>query len=436
MMRPTLRAVLWFAASIPLALLLIAVWPGRWYYSLYFPVGVLAMMAADMSMALSRRRLRGEPVAPVRLFVGQPGQVALTLEGEGQNRPLSITVLLEMDGDVVPPSPVEGIMQKGRLEYALPVVPLRRGRVKIAALWLRWLAPLGLIEMRSRRKVTASIDIVPDVHGIHEEAIRFFARDAEFGVKSQLLRGDGVEFDKLCEYEQGMDNRFIDWKRSARHRKLLCKEFRQERNHQIVLGFDTGHLMLEPIEGMPKLDHAIKAGMTLGWISLHGGDLVGGCGFDARMRSFIQPGRGMPYFTQMQRFAAGLDYHTEETNFTLGLAELNARLRRRALVVVFSDFVDAISAELLTESLQLMTRRHVVIFVTFRDPMLSGRRERSPVDFTDAAEAVLADDFLRERAVVLEKVARLGVHCLEVPARGVSTALLNRYLLIKQRGLL
>ena len=435
-MRPTLKAVLWFAVSIPLALVLVSVWPGRWHYALYFPVGVLAVIAADMSMVLPRRRLLGEPVAPVRLFVGQPGTVALTLEARGRDAPLAIAALLEMTGDVEAPSLVGGVMRDGRLDLALPIVPIRRGRVRIEALWLRWLAPLGLMEMRIRRKIGAAIDIVPDVHGIHEEAIRFFARDAVYGAKSQLMRGDGVEFDKLCEYAPGMDSRFIDWKRSARHRKLLCKEFRQERNHQIILGFDTGHLMLEPVEGMPKLDHAIRAGMTLGWISLHGGDLVGGCAFDARVRSFIQPGRGMPYFTQMQRFAAGLEYHTEETNFTLGLAELNSRLRRRALVVVFSDFVDAISAELLTESLQLMTRRHVVIFVTFRDPMLSGRRERAPVDFTDAAEAVIADDFLRERAVVLEKVARLGVHCLEVPVRGLSTALLNRYLLIKQRGLL
>jgi len=37
---------------------------------------------------------------------------------------------------------------------------------------------------------------------------------------------------------------------------------------------------------------------------------------------------------------------------------------------------------------------------------------------------------------VLEKLERLGVHCIDVPATELSTALLNRYLMIKQRGLL
>ncbi|MDL2210886.1 DUF58 domain-containing protein, partial [Desulfovibrio sp. OttesenSCG-928-O18] len=335
-----------------------------------------------------------------------------------------------------PAEPVVGVMEQGRLAFDLAVVPKRRGQIAIAALWLRWRGPLKLIEARIRRAVDETIDVVPDVHGIHEAALQFFARDAVFGMKTQRLRGEGTEFEALCEYTQGMDTRFMDWKRSARHRKMLCKEFRQERNHQVVFGFDTGHLMLEPIDGMPKLDHAIKAGLLLSWISLHGGDLVGGCGFDARFRNFIKPGRGMPYFAQLQRFTAGLEYRAEETNFTLGLAELNARLQRRALVVLFTEFVDTIAAELLLESLQLMVKRHVVVFVTLRDPMLARLQGAAPDDFTSVAQSVIADDFLRERSIVLERVARLGVHCLDVPAGTLSAALLNRYLLIKQRGLL
>ena len=81
-----------------------------------------------------------------------------------------------------------------------------------------------------------------------------------------------------------------------------------------------------------------------------------------------------------------------------------------------------------------MSRRHLVIFVTMRDPYLTGIGEREPGTFTAAAEAVIAGDFLRERAVVLERVARMGVHCLEVPAGVIAPALVNRYLMIKQRG--
>jgi uncharacterized protein (DUF58 family) len=59
-----------------------------------------------------------------------------------------------------------------------------------------------------------------------------------------------------------------------------------------------------------------------------------------------------------------------------------------------------------------------------------------PDRFQNVAEAVVAHDLLRERAVVLERLARFGVHCLEVAPRGLAVALVNRYLMIKGRGLL
>lgn len=436
MIRPTAKAALLFALSIPLAVLVVTLWPRAWFTALYPPIVVLAFLGADAVTVLSPRRLKAEIKTPKRLHVGQVGEAELSLAAPGHNRSQAIDALLELDGEIELPQPTYGLMKNGELTLKPRLAPTRRGRAMVVAVWLRWRGPLGLVEARRRDEQGHSIDVIPDVRGIHEAALQFFARDASLGQKTQRMKGEGTEFHALGEYVPGMDSRFIDWKHSACHRKLLCKEFRQERNHQIVFGFDTGHLMLEPIDGLPKLDHAIKAGLLLSWISLYSGDLVGGCGFDARLRGFVKPGRGMPYFTQMQRFAASLEYQTEETNFTLGLAELRTRLQRRALVILFTEFVDTISAELLLESLQLTVRQHVVVFVTMRDPMLARLTEASPRGFSEVAKAVIAEDFQRERSIVLERVARLGVHCLDVPPRGLSSALLSRYLMIKQRGLL
>jgi uncharacterized protein (DUF58 family) len=54
----------------------------------------------------------------------------------------------------------------------------------------------------------------------------------------------------------------------------------------------------------------------------------------------------------------------------------------------------------------------------------------------DVAKAVIAQEFLRDRSIVFERLQRLGIHCLDVPSSGLSVALINRYLLIKQRGLI
>jgi uncharacterized protein (DUF58 family) len=194
--------------------------------------------------------------------------------------------------------------------------------------------------------------------------------------------------------------------------------------------------MREPIEGIPRLDHAINAGLLLAWISLQGGDLVGTYGFDAAVRHYRGPVRGIANFSRVQQAAAELAYRQEETNFTLGLAGLSARLKRRALIVLFTDFVDTVTAELLIESVERMASRHVVVFVTLRDSLLQKTVDAAPADFERVAEAVIAHDFLRDRSIVFERLDRMGVHCLDVPSRGLSVNLINRYLLIKQRGLI
>jgi uncharacterized protein (DUF58 family) len=238
------------------------------------------------------------------------------------------------------------------------------------------------------------------------------------------------------DYSVGMDNRLIDWKRSARHRKLLAKEFRQERNHQILLCFDTGRLLTEPVNGVPKLDRFIRSGLLLGWVSLLSGDMVGACAFDLSFRSYLKPGRGRNFFARLRRYTAGLDYRTLETNFTVGLTEIQSRLPHRSLVIVFTEFIDQVAAELLVEGLALLAKKHMVIFVTTPDPLLGTLRDAWPATIGSLASSVIAEDFQRDRAIVRQKAARHGVHCLDVPPGELSTAILNRYLVIKQRGLL
>jgi uncharacterized protein (DUF58 family) len=252
----------------------------------------------------------------------------------------------------------------------------------------------------------------------------------------QRERGQGTEFESLREYMPGFDSRFIDWKHSARHRKLLSREFETERNHQIVMAFDTGYLMREPIEGMARLDHAINAGLLLAWISLRGGDLVGIFGFDAVLRHYLKPVRGTSSFARIQQSVASLDYRAEETNFTLGLAELSGRLSRRALVVLFTDFVDTTTAELLIESIGRVAGKHAVIFVTLRDTTLAQLMSATPGEYEDVAKAVIAHDLQQERDIVFERLERLGIQCLDVAPSGLSAGLINRYLRIKQRGLI
>jgi uncharacterized protein (DUF58 family) len=46
--------------------------------------------------------------------------------------------------------------------------------------------------------------------------------------------------------------------------------------------------------------------------------------------------------------------------------------------------------------------------------------------------AVIADDFLRDRQIVFERLRRLGILCLDSPAERIGAELINQYLAIKR----
>ena len=67
---------------------------------------------------------------------------------------------------------------------------------------------------------------VPDVRPVSSGTIDVQVRSELFGIKENLVRGEGSDFHQLREFTSGMDPRSIDWKRSARSRRLVTKEMR------------------------------------------------------------------------------------------------------------------------------------------------------------------------------------------------------------------
>lgn len=430
-MRPTLPCVLLFVGGIPVALLATLVSRDLWTLWAAYVALCFVLCAYDILFAVGRRRMTPEIDAPDTLYIGDRAPLVLRLVPPRPPPFLEAMADLSENLERQPAARVETTQR-----HEIPLVPLRRGKARVTSVWLRWTGPLGLVRRTIRHRAGIDIPIVPNIRAVRAAALRFFAaREFLSGQKVERYVGDGSEFDSLREYAPGLDPRALNWKASARHRKLLVEEFRAERNHQVVFALDTGHLMGAPLAGIPKLDHAINAGLLLSYVCLRTGDRVGWYTFDSQVRSYTEPDGGTGAFRRLQQQSYEVAYTTGETNFTLGLANLTARLKRRSLVVLLTDFVDTITAELMIENLARLSRRHLVLFVTLRDPALDGIAHARPTSLDALHRAVIAGDFVRERDVVLRRLLRLGVHTIDAPPQRVTTDLLNRYLDVKRREL-
>jgi uncharacterized protein (DUF58 family) len=322
----------------------------------------------------------------------------------------------------------------GRADVAL--VAQRRGEGRLEKVWARWRGPLGLVWLQRTEAPDRIVAITPDVERVKEQALRLFSRDALFGLKAQMETGEGGDFHALRDFQTGMDPRAIDWKQSGRHAKLVAREFRTERNHHVILAIDTGRLMSAPTAVGPRVDQSINAALLLAFAALKIGDRVGLFAFDAKPGVASGVVAGAPAFPLIQRLAAGIEYSTEETNFTLGLTTLAGRLDRRALVVIFTDFADPTSAELMIENVGRLMRTHLVLFVAFRDEELEALVDAEPAEPDDVSRAVIAAGLLRQREIVIGRLQRLGARLVEARGDDLGMSLLNAYLDAKRRELI
>jgi uncharacterized protein (DUF58 family) len=312
--------------------------------------------------------------------------------------------------------------------------PLRRGTATVEQAWIRIRSPFGLWHSLVRAPLEREIPVLPDLLLVRATALRFFSeREFRAGLKIERYRGDGTEFESLKEFTVGDDQRAIDWKASARHRRLLARQFRAERNHQVVLTVDTGRAMSETLGGIPKLDHALNSALVLAYVCLASGDRVGLFTFDARIGPGLAPVGGVSSMSALIRFASAVEYSGDETNFTLGLTTLSQRLRKRSLVVLLTDFEDTMTAELMLENLDRIGRRHVVVFVSIRDPLLRQATARQPSNLFELNRAVVAGGFLSDREIVHRRLQRMGIFPLDVEPERIGPDLINRYLEIKRR---
>ncbi len=437
MIYPSRRAVLLAAGVAPLALVIGVALPQYWFAGLALLAFLLGLCAVDAVIGAGPRAVQLSFDGPATASVGSTFTIEAHLRFDAAPPPRA-EVALDTDRLL---APINGWRRTAELHdgagsAAFELEALRRGRAIIGHVWVRWRAPLGLLWKQRKLVLEQAILVTPDIRPVREKAAQLIHRDAMHGIVAQMQIGEGAEFEALTDYRAGMDRRSIDWKQSARHTALMAKEYRTERNNNIIMALDAGRVMCEPLAGVPRIDRAVSAALLTAYVALKDGDRVGFFGFDSHPRVSSNAVSGQRAFATLQRVAAEIDYSTNETNYTLALATLATGLNRRSLIVFFTEFADTISAELMLSALGPLLGRHLVLFIVLRDEEMERFATGDPAEADDVVRAVTAASLLRQRRLVITRLRHLGVHVVEAAHNEVGPALVQAYLDFKRRSLI
>ena len=435
-MRPSSHLIALVLAMAALTVIVSVWWRDMSMPLVFLWVALAVVTAGDLVLSALSGRMAVDVDLPSQGFVGHAAPFTVVIDRQKGKLPEGIDLRLDVGPELVIGERRMERAETGPVKASFDLQLTRRGQFSVRELWLKWPSRLRLIDRIVRLPVARQIAVIPDISPVLSGAVKTQILPLEAGQKDLRLRGEGSEFHQLREFAAGMDPRSIDWKRSARMRNLVVREMRAERNHQIILCVDSGRLMAEQVGGFTKLDRAINAALAMCWAGGLAGDLVGFYSFDSRPRLFQPALPGRTAFPRLQTICADLAYETQETNHTLGLTHLSGRLKRRSLIVIFSDFVDSITAELMIENMQVLARHHFIVYVALRDPVLAKLVEPEETTLDAIARSVAARQIVQERRAVMEKLSRLGVLCLDSTPEALTSDLIARYIEIKSREMI
>jgi uncharacterized protein (DUF58 family) len=250
-------------------------------------------------------------------------------------------------------------------------------------------------------------------------------------------RGAGTSFANLRDYVPGDDPRRIDWKATARRHRLISREFTVEQGQTIMIAIDCGRMMTQLAGDRPRFEYALASALTLADIALSTGDRVGLIVFDSLVRRYIAPTRAPGTLGALRDAMTGVTATMTEPDYAAAFRTLTERNRRRSLIVLFTDVMDVRSSRAVIALTARSAERHLPLVVALRNEQLVLTSIPSP-DASDEQtyESVAAEELLSARDEALQIMRQAGVAVLDTAPTGMTAALINRYLEIKERSTL
>ncbi|HEY4322245.1 MAG TPA: DUF58 domain-containing protein [Gemmatimonadales bacterium] len=158
------------------------------------------------------------------------------------------------------------------------------------------------------------------------------------GEVRSVFRGTGMEFTDVRPYTEGDDLRHLDWNLLARTGHPYVKLYTESRELTLLLVVDRSRSTAVG-DPEPKAARGVEVAALLALVAAQQQDRVGLLAFADQPGPIIPPGRGQRHAFTVVQALLSLQPGGAGTDLAGALRTAGRLLRRRAMVVIVSDFL-------------------------------------------------------------------------------------------------
>jgi uncharacterized protein (DUF58 family) len=410
----------------------------RWVVLLY-DMALLALTLVDARISRLSPAVRIARGFDGRFAVGGETEVRIEIQNN-TTRALALSVK-----DEFPPQMKLAGLREAKLNVeaqrslalAYSLTPPKRGRFEFGQIVVRFISRLGLAWCESKIGEPEFVKVYPNLRRAREAELKALgARSLVASHRKSSWRGEGREFESLRDYVRGDEMRHISWTATARRGRLTTRQYQIERDQNVLIAIDAGRLMTARIDTETKLDSAVHAALALMSAAARAGDNAGLLIFGRRIKAYLPPGRGREQMDAALEALYPIEPEMIEPSYARAFEFIAVNTKRRSLVVLLTDLVDEEGSRELLTSLRLLRPRHLPLVVTIADRDLKAVVREAPTTATDLFTQSVAEEIIHQRESALRMVESQGGLALDITAAALAPALLEKYLQVKERGLI
>ncbi len=189
-----------------------------------------------------------------------------------------------------------------------------------------------------------------------------------------------MTFSEVRQYQFGDDVRSIDWNVTARYNEPFVKVFEEERELTMMLMVDVSGSEYFGTTQQFKRETITEISATLAFSAIQNNDKVGLMLFSDEIELFIPPKKGKTHVLRIIRELIEFTPKSKKTNITQALRFLSNLIKKKAIVFILSDFMDANY----NKALKIVGKKHDVTGIRIYDKMEKELPSLGVVPFLDA----------------------------------------------------
>ena len=394
------------------------------------PAALLLLGLAYERVMVGRCALNVQLLAPERWPLGRPVEMRYVLEQNARAN-VPIELLLSAPDEFSAEPRVETLRLARALAgmVVLACAARRLGSYSWPSPVLRVGGPFGLAWWSRRTQVACTVTVVPDMIDRVEQA----AGTRHSGGERTRSAGAGAEILQLRDYRRGDPLRIVDWKASARRRRLISRDMSEDQHLEVIVAVDAGRASGLGAGEIDRLGLSINIASRLAQRAVALDDAVGVLVFASQPLAALAPARGDAAVIRIRELLGACRVQPTESNPVLAALKIRAMVQRRSLVVILTDLEDASAGEQLVEAVKLLAPKHFTFVAGFESARIEGLARAAVGEPLGAYRALAAVEYQNTLAASVRALRSLGAAALTARPEHLDRAVFEAYAQFRER---